>query len=99
MQLSEKCGVEVIILIYDRKQNKLNEFCTAPNFKLTHANQIIEQQYNEAGKKIQYQTVHSYTEMDKKIASIDQSLSQSVNLTVAATAVPRIDFTEPEVVE
>ena len=68
IQLSEKCGVEVIILIYDRKLNKLNEFCTTPDFKLTDANQIIQkEQFDELKRRVHSQTIHSKLESNDKI--------------------------------
>jgi len=36
-QFNQKCGIDVIILTFDQKMNKISEYYTTPNFKIKDA--------------------------------------------------------------
>ena len=54
VQLSQICDVEVIILTYDRKLNKLDEFYTTPSFRIDNVNKMIDQRVNEKKELVKY---------------------------------------------
>ena len=72
VQLSQICDLDVIIITYDRKQNKLDQFYTTPDFKIEHVNDLIERRVNKQNNLIRYRQVNASELHPNRNANINE---------------------------